>query len=375
MSTALINARVLTPAGLKDDLAVVLEAGRIADVRAAEALPARARIEDLGGGVLAPGFVDVQVNGGGGVLFNDDPSVEAIEAIGAAHRRFGTTGFMPTLISDELDIIARAIDATRQAMERKIPGVLGVHIEGPFLSAARKGAHDPRKFRQLDDDALNLLTSLGAGRTLITLAPEETTPDMIRRLVEAGAIVSAGHTNATYEEMQAAIGAGLSGFTHIFNAMSPLSSRAPGAVGAALEDQTTWCGMIVDGRHVDPVVLRIALRCKPLDRFMLVTDAMPTVGDAKPSFQLQGRTIEVRDGVCVAPDGALAGSNLDMAQAFRNSMTMLGLNLEQASTLASSNAARFLRLTDLGAIRAGARASLVLLDEALQVKRVWIDGA
>jgi N-acetylglucosamine-6-phosphate deacetylase len=374
MTIALVNGRVLTPKGLIEGLAVVIADGRIAKVSSAKMLPKRTAVRDLDGGILAPGFIDVQVNGGGGVLFNDDPSVEAIEAIGRAHRRFGTTGFLPTLISDEFDVIARAIEATRRAIERGVPGVLGVHVEGPFLSAERRGAHDARKFRKLDESALKLLTSLELGRTLITLAPEETTPQMIRRLVRAGAIVSAGHTNGTYAEVRAALDAGMSGFTHIFNAMSPLTTRAPGAVGAALEHQDSWCGMIVDGRHVDPVVLRIALKCKPREKFMLVTDAMPTVGAARKQFVLQGRTIKVRDGVCVAPDGTLAGSDLDMGQAVRNAVSMLGLTFAEAAAMASQHPARFLGRHDLGVIAAGRRASLVLLDDAFNVQTTWIDG-
>ena len=374
MTLALVNGRVLTPKGLTEGLAVVIADGRIAKVASAKTLPKRTPVRDLGDGILAPGFIDVQVNGGGGVLFNDNPSVEAIAAIGRAHRRFGTTGFMPTLISDEFEAIARAIEATRQAIEQGVPGVLGVHIEGPFLSAQRKGAHDARKFRKLDEPALKLLSSLKAGRTLITLAPEETTPSMIRRLIEAGAIVSAGHTNGTYAELRAALDAGMSGFTHIFNAMSPLTAREPGAVGAALEHQESWCGMIVDGRHVDPAVLRIALRCKPREKFMLVTDAMPTVGAARKQFVLQGRTIKVKNGVCVAPDGALAGSDLDMARAVRNAMSMLNLSFAEAAAMASLHPARFLGRDDLGAIAPGRRASLVLLDDAFNVQATWIDG-
>lgn len=368
---AFINGRVLTPKGIQRATVVVRD-GRIA--RVGGKAPAGAERHDLDGALLAPGFNDLQVNGGGGVLFNGDPSADAIAAIGRAHRRFGTTGFLPTLISDDLDVIARAIEATRQAIEAGVPGVLGIHIEGPFISAARKGAHDSKKFRTIDEQAFRLLTSLKSGRTLVTLAPEKTTPAMIRRLVKAGIVVSAGHTDATYEEIRAALDAGLTGFTHMFNAMSPLMSRAPGAVGAALEDQQSWCGLIVDGRHVDPAALRIALKCKPYDRFMLVTDAMPTVGAARKSFQLQGRTIKVKDGVCVAPDGALAGSDLDMARAVRNAIAMLGLPLEDAAAMAALHPARFLGLNDLGAIATGQWANLVQLDEGLSVTNSWIRG-
>jgi N-acetylglucosamine-6-phosphate deacetylase len=374
MILALVNGRVLTPKGLVDGVAVLVEDGRIARLANENRIPARARKYDLDGGTLAPGFIDVQVNGGGGVLFNDDPSVDSIAAIGAAHRRFGTTGFLPTLISADLDVVARAIEATRRAIEEGVPGVLGVHIEGPFLSLKRKGVHDAKVLRRLDGRSFKLVTQPTGGKTLITLAPEETDPAMIRRLARAGLVVSAGHTDATYEVVRAALDAGLTGFTHIFNAMSPLATRAPGAVGAALEDQQSWCGMIVDGHHVDPVVLRLALKCKPREKFMLVTDAMPSVGAARKTFQLQGRTIKAKNGVLVAPDGALAGADLDMASAVRNSVKLLGLSFEEAVAMASLHPAQFLGFPDRGAIAPGARADLVLLDDALKVRETWIGG-
>ena len=374
MTLAFVNGRVLTPRGFIEGSVVIVDGGRILQICAENQTPADAKRVDLGGGALVPGFIDVQVNGGAGVLFNETPTVDAIEAIGAAHRRFGTTGFLPTLISDDLDVIARAIEAVRTAIERRAPGVLGIHIEGPFLNPVRGGIHDTRKFRMLDDGAVELLSSLGVGRTLVTLAPERTTPAMISRLADAGIVVSAGHTDATYEEMRAALAAGVTGFTHLFNAMSPLASRAPGVVGAALEDQASWCGLIVDGRHVDPAVLRIAMHCKPLAKFMLVTDAMPVVGSARKSFELQGRTITVKDGVCVAADGVLAGSALDMAQAFRNAMDLLNVSFEDAADMASLNSAQFLGLNDLGRIEPGARASFVLLSPTREVAGCWIDG-
>ena len=233
MSVALLNGQVLRANTFVRGQGVLIERGRILDVLPADDARCRAAEPyDLGGGLLLPGFIDVQVNGGGGVLFNDAPSVESIRAIGAAHRRFGTTAFLPTLISADLDIVARAIAAVRGAIAAGVPGVLGIHIEGPFLNVARKGVHDPAKLRELDPSALGLLTSLREGRTLITLAPEMTTPELIRELVAAGVVVSAGHTNASYAEIHAALAHGLSGFTHLFNAMSQLTPREPGTVGA-----------------------------------------------------------------------------------------------------------------------------------------------
>jgi N-acetylglucosamine-6-phosphate deacetylase len=376
MATALVGGQVLYGQAFVSGLGVLVEGPRIAAVLPqAEALARADDSFDLGGGRLASGFVDTQVNGGGGVLFNDELSVEAIEAIGAAHRRFGTTGFLPTLISDDLGSIDRALRAVEAAIAAGVPGVLGVHVEGPFINAARAGIHDKAKFRVLDERASTLLSSLKAGRTLVTLAPERTQPGMIRQLVEAGVVVAAGHTDADYDQIRAALDAGVTGFTHLFNAMSPMTPRTPGAAGAALEDATSWCGIIVDGRHVHPAVLRVALRCRPLDRFMLVTDAMPSVGLSDKTFTLQGQVITVQDGVCVAPDGTLAGSDLDMATAVRNAVDMLGVSLTQAIAMASRHPAQFLGLDDgLGRITPGARADLVLLDDHCDVLATWIAG-
>jgi N-acetylglucosamine-6-phosphate deacetylase len=256
-----------------------------------------------------------------------------------------------------------------------VPGVLGIHIEGPFLNVARKGVHDPAKLRELDTSAVGLLTSLRGGKTLVTLAPEMTTPEIIEKLAKAGVVVSAGHTNATFSEIATALRHGLTGFTHLFNAMSQLTGREPGVVGAALDDQGSWCGIIADGEHTDPVVLRIALRCKPHNRFMLVTDAMPSVGTNQSSFNLQGRTITVAGMVCVDDEGRLAGSNIDMASCVRNAVKLLHLPLPEAVRMASRYPAEFLGLAhDTGRIRAGYRANLVLADENLNVLETWIDG-
>src|SRR4051812_45626746 len=360
MRTALINSHVLLPDGFAEGVAVVLEGERILDVVATRELSSDCRTYDLAGSLLLPGFIDVQVNGGGGVLFNDHPSAANIATIGQAHRRFGTTGFLPTLISDDLHVVENAITAVQSAIEERIPGVLGIHIEGPFLNAQRKGVHDESKLRELDESAIKLLTSLRGGKTLITLAPEMTTPQLIRTLVQAGMIVSAGHSDATYVEIKEALANGLTGFTHLFNAMSQLTGREPGVVGAALDSPDSWAGIIVDGLHVDPVVLRIAMRSKPRERFILVTDAMPSVGIDGDEFMLQGRRIVVRDGMCIDESGTLAGSHLDMASAVRNATTLLGLELHEAVRMASEFPAAFLGLErELGKIAPGFRASLI----------------
>jgi len=376
MREALGNGRVLLDEGFVDGRVVLVEDGEIADICGmGDARIGDAKRVDLAGALLVPGFVDSQVNGGGGVLFNDDPSVATIRTIGAAHRRFGTTSFLPTLISDDLSVLLRAIGAVRDAIAGGVPGVAGVHLEGPFLSEAKKGTHDHTKFRDLDRDAVAMLSSLGVGRTLVTLAPEETTPETIAKLARSGVVVSAGHTNATYDEMKAALDHGLTGFTHLFNAMSPMTHREPGAVGAALDDERSWCGIIVDGRHVSPVVLKIALRAKRRDRFMLVTDAMPSVGAAQPEFMLQGKKITVKDGICVDENGVFSGSAIDMASAVRNTVSMLGMPLDEAVRMGSTYPAEFLGLGgEIGRIAPGYRANLVAMTERVEVRQTWIDG-
>lgn len=376
MRVALTDARVLLDGtDFSDGLAVVVEGAEIVAVVAAADVPADAERRSLAGRRLVPGFIDTQVNGGGDRLFNDDPSVATIAAIGAAHRRFGTTGFLPTLISDDLSIVRAAVAAVEAAIAAGVPGVLGIHIEGPFLNVSRRGIHHADKIIELGEDGFAALTGPTNGRTLVTLAPERTTPAMIRRLAAAGVIVAAGHTNGSYAKVRAGLDAGITGFTHLFNAMSPLTSREPGAVGAALEDVMSWCGLIVDGHHVDPVTLRLALRCKPFNRFMLVTDAMPSVGSANKSFMLQGEAITATGGICVNAAGRLAGSDLDMAAAVRNAVAMLGVSLADAVRMASRHPAEFLRLGDrYGRIAAGYRANLVELGDDGAVVRTWIDG-
>ncbi|HEV7605958.1 MAG TPA: N-acetylglucosamine-6-phosphate deacetylase [Steroidobacteraceae bacterium] len=375
MLLAFRNGRMLTGAGIESGRTLLVRDGRIEAVVNAREVIGSDRSIDLNGQLLVPGFIDTQVNGGGGVLFNDDPTVESIAAIGRAHRRFGTTGFLPTLISDDLSVVARAIEAVRQAIARGVPGVLGIHIEGPFLSEERRGVHDASKLRTLDGDAVQLLSTPTGGVTMVTLAPERTTPAIIRALDAAGVIVSAGHTNATFDELQPALAAGVRGFTHLFNAMSQLGNRDPGAVGAALAHADSWAGLIVDGHHVHPEVLKIALRAKRHDRFMLVSDAMPSVGADVKEFRIQGRLITVDGDKIVDDEGRLAGAHLDMAGAVRNAVDLLGLSLPEAVGMASASPAEFLKLGgEMGYLAPGRRANLLLVDETVTVLRSWIDG-
>lgn len=373
---ALVNARVLADDALHDDLAVVIEDDRIAMVCDATALPPGCAQRDLGGCTLLPGFVDVQVNGGGGVLFNNAPTVDTLRRIAEAHRRFGTTGLLPTLISDDVAVMRAAIAAVREAIATGVPGILGIHLEGPYLAAVRKGTHDAGRFRVPDEDEIALAASLDNGVTLLTLAPECVPDATLRTFAARGVVLCAGHTAATYEQTRAGLDAGIRGFTHLYNAMTPLQGREPGVVGAALEDRDSWCGIIVDGHHVHAAALRVALAAKPRGKLVLVTDAMPPVGADDPSYTLYGETITVQDGVLRNAAGALAGSALDMASAVRNTVAWLGVTLEEAARMASTYPAEWIGQGDrLGRIAPGYRADLVLLDDDMRVIETWIGGA
>ncbi len=371
---ALAPDHLYTPDDLGGGFAVLIEAGQIGDVCAVSALAPDTPVQEVSG-ALAPGFIDLQVNGGGGVLFNDAANTDGLAAIAAAHRRFGTTGFLATLISDDMSHVAAAIAAVEEAMARGLPGLLGIHLEGPFLNPAKRGVHDAAKFRALDSDAAALICARRRGATLVTLAPELAPPGAIAALTRAGVIVAAGHSQATYEQMAAARTEGLSGVTHLFNAMSPLESRAPGVVGAALDFADLWCGMIADGHHVHPAAMRVALRAKGAARLALVTDAMPTVGSAHSAFQIAGQTIRSQGGRLVTANGALAGADLDMAQAVRNGEHLLRAPRADALAMASATPAAILGMGGArGVIAPGAAADLVLLDNDGQAIQTWIAG-
>ncbi len=371
---AINGARVLANGNWCDDHAVIVEAGRINGIISNADLPANIDVQHVEGGMLLPGFIDTQVNGGGGILFNDASTVEGITAISKAHRRYGTTAMLPTLISDDLSVIAAAIHAVDQAIEYGVPGIIGIHIEGPFLNEGKRGIHNADKFRKLDDAAIALLSSLKHGKTLLTIAPELAPLGAIRALVDAGIVVAVGHSLASYDDMQRAIKEGVTGVTHLFNAMTPLDSRAPGIVGAAF-DSDLICGIIVDGYHVHPATLRSAYRAKGADGLMIVTDAMPTVGSDAPQFQIGDTQIQLNNGKLSSEDGTLAGSHLNMAAAVKNCCEMMHVELPHASQMASAIPAKFMGLADnYGQIAIGYRADFVHINNAYEVQSTWIAG-
>ena len=365
--------RIFDGSEMRGPGAVRISQGRIEDISFGEA-EARAAIQLPRDAILAPGFIDIQVNGGGGVLLNDQPTEAGVRRIVEAHRAGGTTGCLPTLITDRSEVIER-LAAVAAACVR-IPGVLGFHLEGPALNVARKGIHPEAEIRVPDRRDLAAVKRFGScGRSIVTLAPECVPASMIDELLGAGLRVAAGHSDATAVEIGDAVDRGVSGVTHLFNAMSQLNVREPGLVGAALLDERLFAGIICDGIHVDPAGLRIAFRCKGRDRLMLVTDAMPLVGTNEKQFMLQGRPITLRENRLTGPDGTLAGAHLSMIEAVRNAVSLLEISLADALIMASRTPATFLGLeSELGRIAPRYRADLVAFTPDFEVVGTWING-
>jgi len=328
-----------------------------------------------GDAILAPGFVDIQVNGGGGVLLNDEPTEACVRRMVEAHRRTGTTGSLPTLITDRTDVIERLAAIAPAASQ--IPGVLGFHLEGPALNKARKGIHLGSEIRVPNARDLAAMKSFGGcGRSMVTLAPECVPPSLIDDLLTSALRISIGHSEATATLTTQAANRGVTSVTHLFNAMSQLTGREPGIVGATLDDKRLFAGIICDGLHVDPMNLRIAMRCKGRDRLMLVTDAMPLVGTKQRDFVLQGQRITLQGERLTGADGTLAGAHLTMMQAVRNAVRLLGIGLADALTMASRTPATFLGLaSELGSIAPGYRADLVAFNSKFEVIETWIGGS
>ncbi|MGL1958790.1 MAG: N-acetylglucosamine-6-phosphate deacetylase [Colwellia sp.] len=328
-------------------------------------------------GLVVPGYIDLQVNGGGGVLFNDSPSVDNIKTLMAAHAKFGTTAMLPTLITDKVSVMEAAAQAISDAIADGVQGIIGVHFEGPHLSLAKKGTHCPKLIRPITDEEWRVLSRQDIGQVIVTLAPETVSPENIQRMVKLGIKVCLGHTNADFDTTQKAIDAGATGFTHLFNAMSPFQGREPGVVGCALLNDNTSCGLIVDGHHVDYASCQLAIKTKPQGKIFLVTDAMPVVGSKQTEFGLYDRTVYLNDGKLTSTTGELAGSSLDMASAVKNTHLNLNISIGESIRMASLYPAQYIyqrQNISRGELKVGYQADMLVLSDELCVKETWIGG-
>lgn len=354
---------------------VVVRGEAVLDVLPLEQLPADTPLQRFDTGTLAPGFVDLQVNGGGGRLFNNDPSPDTLRTMLAAHRALGTTALVPTVISDSQATRSAAMAAVKQSREEGISGVLGIHFEGPWLNHERHGAHREAALCAPDPEEIAWLCAQEDVLRLVTLAPECVPPGVIAQLSDASVIVCAGHTEATHTDMADAVTEGMVGVTHLFNAMRAMSAREPGVVGTALEMDALWAGIIADGHHVHPGAIRIAARAKPPGGLLLVSDAMATVGSSERAFTLYDETIQQTDGKLVNAGGRLAGSAIGLIDAVRYCKTEVGLPLEECLRMASLYPATAISLQDsMGRLSAGYRADIVHLNEEIRATQAWVGG-
>jgi N-acetylglucosamine-6-phosphate deacetylase len=368
------GAQILSGSTKLADYSLIIDKGDIVALVPVGERPRSGEQIELQGGIVAPGLIDVQVNGGAGVLFNDQPTLAGIKAIAQAHQKYGTTGLLPTLVTDSEAVLQAALSAAADAT-RSIPGVLGIHLEGPFLDPRRAGAHRQDLMRPMTARDADLLISRRSAAMLVTLAPSAAPPALIARLADAGIIVSLGHSDATDRDALLAFDAGARSVTHLFNAMSPLHHRAPGLAGAALSDRRAICGLIADGVHVSATAVRVALAAKGVDGIALVSDAMPPAAGGPAEFLLQGRQVYRVGNHLELIDHTLAGASITLLDAVRWLVQVLDVPLVDALHMASWTPARLIGLNHrYGLLAQGYRASFIHLDEQLRLRQTWVDG-
>jgi N-acetylglucosamine-6-phosphate deacetylase len=374
---ALTGARIFDGDKWHENSALVVHDGMVEGIIAADFITDMKRVA-LPGGMLVPGFIDLQVNGGGGALLNATPTVDAIRTICTAFQQFGTTACLPTLVTDTPEVTDRAVEAGLEAARQGIAGFLGLHLEGPHLAVARKGAHDPALIRPFSDNDLQRLIHARDGMPVVlaTVAAETVSPEEIASIAAAGIVVSIGHSDAGYALVAEAAAAGATMVTHLFNAQSQLGNREPGVAGAALDIGTLNAGLIADGIHVHAATIGAALRAKRgPGHVFLVTDAMSVTGTDATSFSLTGRTVYRKDGALRLADGTLAGADLTMSAAVAYLHRVIGVDLAEALRMASRYPAEAVGLSArYGHLARGARADMVLLTDELEVRTTWIAG-
>jgi N-acetylglucosamine-6-phosphate deacetylase len=374
MKFALSGARIFDGFQIHEDTALLVNNEKIVGVTLITDIPDDFELVELEGGLLAPGFIDLQINGAGGVQFNNAPSVDTLETMANAMAPFGVTRILPTIITDDPEITRQAIESAMKA-EKQIAGILGIHVEGPFFSPRKNGVHQLEKIRKISKDDWSWLDQLANIPSILTLAPEQVSTQDITKLVQRGIRICAGHTNAKYKDILSAHHSGLSGFTHLFNAMRPMTGREPGVVGAALSMKNTWAGMIADGIHVHDASMKLAINAKDYEKIFLVSDAMATAGSDTKFFELYGETIQETDGRLVNSEGKLAGSAITLHDAVKYCITQLNLPEEHVLAMASRVPAEYMQLQHLyGSFKTDCLADICLLNDDLSIRRVWQAG-
>ena len=374
MKHAITGAKIFSDHKLLDNKALLIDGENIIGIVAKNDIPNNIKIQQLNGGILSPGFIDLQVNGGGGKLFNNSPEKESLDEIIKAHQHFGTTSIMPTVISDSLNVLQRCTSTISNEINNN-KSLLGVHIEGPFFNVKYRGVHQKQYINTINNDYLNLFESLQGFPVMLTLAPECISIKQLKHLKSLGFKILAGHTDASYDQLEEAIKYGLDGFTHLFNAMGQISAREPGVVGSALNFNNTAASIIVDLHHVHPSLIEMSYKQKPKGKLFFVSDSMATINHGEPSFELYDEVVSESDGRLINSEGKLAGSSITQIDAIKNAYTSCNITLSDAIAMATSYPAEYLGVSDyLGSLKANYRADLAHFDIDFNVKNVWVAG-
>ena len=374
MKQALLGSQIFCGERFYDDHALLVDGKSIVDIVGKNNIPNNFNKIELDQGILAPGFIDLQVNGGGGVLFNNSPNKESLNTIIKAHQFFGTTSVMPTVISDSLEVLEQCIKTVTEEIKNN-SSLLGIHIEGPFFNTKYRGVHQKQYISTINSDYLNLFESLKGFPVMLTLAPECISSQQLKHLTSLGIKTLAGHSDATYDELDDAIKNGLDGFTHLFNAMGQISAREPGVVGSALHFENTFASIIVDLHHVHPSLIQLAYQLKPTGKLFFISDSMATINHGKPSFELYDEVVNESDGRLVNSEGKLAGSSITQIDAVKNAYQKCNIPLNQALAMASRYPAEYLGIENhLGSLKPGYRADLVHFDSNFKVHNAWVSG-
>jgi N-acetylglucosamine-6-phosphate deacetylase len=374
MKQAITGSKLFNGIDFIEHKALLIDDQHIAGIVNEDAIPTDFQVKKLDGGILSPGFIDLQVNGGGGKLFNNSPDKESLNTIISAHQYFGTTSIMPTVISDSLNILQKCTDTISNEIDNN-HSLLGIHIEGPFFNVKYRGVHQKQYINTINASYLNLFETLDKFPVMLTLAPECISIKQLKHLKSLGFKILAGHTDANYDQLEEAVKYGLDGFTHLFNAMGQISAREPGVVGSAFDFDETSASIIVDLHHVHPSLINLSFKQKPKGKLFFVSDSMATINHGEPSFELYDEVVSESNGRIINSEGKLAGSSITQIDAIKNAYQKCSIPLESAISMATLYPAEYLGVSDyIGQLKKGYRADLAHFDSNFHVQNVWLAG-